>query len=437
MGRTMPMNRRLGHGWSWHGLVACACLAMVACHGAAADDTGQRTGAAQSQPRRQALVIGNGNYRSLAPLPNARNDAQDLCARLRGLGFETECDLDIHSRKDFRESVRRFTGHLSPNSVAFFYYAGHGVQVEGENYLLPVDVDIRTAADIEDEGLSLSYLLRSLEETRSAPNIVILDACRDNPVRSRTDVIHKQGLARVDPPVGTVLVYATAPNRAAIDGIGRNGLFAKYLILNLAKPVMRLDELLRAVAEGVEEEARTAYHFEQVPYRSSSYSGTFCLTGCESPELTQRLDQIQRQRDELTQRLQQLAKENEALRTQAEQGNATVEELKARINQLSKQAGQDGGRARAAQQELELTRAQLGRMEDIQKERQAQAQTNEAREAQLVTLHQELQKQAAEIEQYRRRINELTTRHEGPAPESKSSRPNDQGPRPVMVPPSF
>ena len=134
--------------------------------------------------RRVALVVGKANYRSLVRLENAANDGQDICAALSRLQFETSCHTDVPRRKEFREVVRRFASSLAPKTAAFFYYAGHGVQINGENYLLPTDIDPRSAADLEDEGLSLSYLLRLLEEARSAPSIIVLDACRDNPFGS-------------------------------------------------------------------------------------------------------------------------------------------------------------------------------------------------------------------------------------------------------------
>ncbi len=131
--------------------------------------------------RRVALVVGNAKYQRLVKLNNAATDAEDMCAALGRLGFDVACHYNISNRSDFRQVVRAFTSQLNSETVALFYYAGHGVQINGENFLLPVSVDAKISLDLEEDSLNLSYLLRSLETARSSPNIVILDACRENP----------------------------------------------------------------------------------------------------------------------------------------------------------------------------------------------------------------------------------------------------------------
>src|SRR5207244_2776858 len=131
---------------------------------------------------------------------------------------------------------------LRKGAATFFYFAGHGVQVEGENYLLPTAVAARTEGDLQFGGLSLNYVMRTLRDSGGAPNIVVVDACRDNPFNATQASLTKRGLARIDPPLNTVLVYATAPDRPALDGEGHNSLFAKHLLQQLPVPGAKVDE---------------------------------------------------------------------------------------------------------------------------------------------------------------------------------------------------
>lgn len=290
-----------------HLSVLKAALAVVLCGAAALPLP------AQSAAPRVALVIGNAAYQKIEPLKNPRNDADDVCATLKRLAFRVHCHFDLASRGDLRQAVRAFASELGPDTVALFYFAGHAVQSRGDNYLLPVAIAPETALDIEDDGLSLSYLLRTLEEARSAPNIVIVDACRNEPFARSPSLKFARGLARVDPPVGTVLAYATAPGGLALDGVDRNGLFTKHLLMHLAAPGLRLADLFQLVARGVEDEARMRYRFEQVPYRSLSYAGSLCLAGCDDQRLADQMAELRARSEAAAQRIQALERENARL----------------------------------------------------------------------------------------------------------------------------
>lgn len=398
-------------------------------------DSGDAPLSGAEAPRKKvALVIGNGDYRSLTTLANPTNDAADVCAALRALGFRTTCLSNVASRYEFRDAIQLFLAAVEPGTETFFFYAGHGLQHRGENYLLPTEARISSDADIDFEGVALSYLLQSLEHARSYPNVIVLDACRDNPFRKNTGFRVEAGLARMDPPVGTVLAYSTAPNGAALDGKGRNGLFTKHLVSRLTIPGLQLDEMFRQVSSAVENEARTVYRFTQVPYRSSSYSASYCLAGCEDPALTDRIREIETQRNELNRKLEQAAVENERLKTQAQKGAEDIARLEERIARLADESDNKGLQSR----ELERAKAELEAVRAAQTRRDRREQENERTLRELENLRAELQSQAAEMEEYRRKIRELETSRDefrSASPSSKQSKERQQ--KPHVIVPSF
>lgn len=383
---------------------------------------------------RVALVIGNSDYSSLATLANPTNDANDVCAALRTLGFKATCLANVSTRREFREAIHRFLENVAPGTETFFFYAGHGLQYRGENYLLPTEAQIWSDADIDFEGVSVSYLLQSLDQARSYPNVIVLDACRDNPFRKNTGFRVEAGLARIDPPVGTVLAYATAPNSAALDGKGRNGLFTKHLLTRMTVPGLQLDEMFRQVSNAVENEARTAYRFSQVPYRSSSYSGSHCLAGCEDPALANRIQQIEIQRNELNRKLEQVSIENERLKAQAQKGADDVARLEQRITRLTAETDAKGLENR----ELERAQAELEAVRTEQARRDRREQQNQRTLRELESLRAELQAQAAEMEAYRQKIRELETNRDefrSVTPSPQNSKERSQ--KPHVIVPSF
>lgn len=360
--------------------------------------------------RRVALVIGNSRYLQLPALSNPKNDAEDVCNSLRSVKFETVCLYDISSAQAFRAAIELFISKLDVQSTAFFYYAGHGVQLNGENYFIPTSADGRSASEIEDDGLSLGFLLKSLEKVRSAPNIVVLDACRQSPFSKASAVGAIKGLARVDPPVGTLLVYATGPNGIALDGEGRNGLFTKHLLAHLAEPGQKIDELFRVVAKEVQDEAKIAYRTDQVPYRSSSYSDDFCLAGCDSPKVTEELDRIKRLQADAASRISALVAENADLKRQSDEHSSKVTELEARIRVLNGKAAEGSGRDTQAQVELTQLKAELDAMRrDETKVFRYKSEVN-ARDDEIALLKSQildLQSKAKQLEDYGREISLL------------------------------
>lgn len=224
-------------------------------------------GTVLAEPR-TALVIGNGAYRD-APLRNPVNDARDMAAKLRELGFQVIERFDA-DRQTMRMALREFEQQLSQRrGVGLFYYAGHGVQLKGQNYLIPVGVDIHQEFEIPDEGMDADAVLRAMEAAGNGFNIVILDACRNNPfVRS----LGSRGLARMDGPVGTFIAYATGPGAVSQDGgNGRNSPYTRHLLEAIGTPGLGLEQVFKQVLIGVEQETGGT----QIPWVASSLRGDF------------------------------------------------------------------------------------------------------------------------------------------------------------------
>jgi uncharacterized caspase-like protein len=235
---------------------------------AVTQDRGISVSTAQSKEKRLALVIGNGTYET-GPLKNAVNDAQDMAQALRELGFEVLYKENV-TQNDMKRAIRAFGDKLRGGGVGLFYYAGHGAQVKGENYLIPVGAQINNEEDIEYESVDAGFILAQMEAAGNAMNIVILDACRNNPfARSFRSV--SRGLAMMDAPSGTLIAYATAPGSVASDGNERNGIYTQELLSHMKTPGLSVEELFKQVRVSV----RTKTEGAQTPWESSSLTGDF------------------------------------------------------------------------------------------------------------------------------------------------------------------
>ncbi|MFZ4535481.1 SUMF1/EgtB/PvdO family nonheme iron enzyme [Propionivibrio sp.] len=205
------------------------------------------TAAAQAAEKRVALLIGNAAYSNgLPPLANPPRDVRLLEASLSRLGFQVSAQVDL-SQKALQRAVRDFGDKAQGADVAFFYFSGHGMQSRGENYLLPVGAQIDKESDLDIEAISAAAVLRQIEDAAPRAAVVVLDACRDNPVQVRTKSASK-GLARMNAPSGTLVAYATSPGSTASD----DGFYARYLADNLGKPGMELKEVFNETALAVE-----------------------------------------------------------------------------------------------------------------------------------------------------------------------------------------
>ncbi len=224
--------------------------------------------------KRVALIFGNSAYSSV-PLKNAANDADDIAARLRLLGFEVWLHKDAKQR-EMKQIIRDFGQYIKEEkAVGLFFYAGHGLQAEGRNYLIPVDADIKKEQDIEFEAVDLGRLFVELEYAENPMNIVILDACRDNPYKKEFGDRFKAhtGFTQIqNSPVNTMVAFSTAPGAVASDGAGKNGLYTQELLRTLADtPTKKLEDVFKQVRAAV----RKASGGKQIPWENSSVETDF------------------------------------------------------------------------------------------------------------------------------------------------------------------
>lgn len=222
--------------------------------------------------KRVALVIGNADYLKARTLANPANDATDIAKALGELGFTVISGTNLNL-KQMNDKVREFGDTLRVSGgVGLFYYAGHGIQVGGKNYLIPVDADIPREDEVDFNALNLDLVLRKMATANNGLNIVILDACRNNPfARSWSRGEDEGGLAQITAPTGTFIAYATSPDRTASDGVGRNGLYTTELLKVVRQPNLKIEEAFKQVTIAVDRNSGG----KQVPWTSSSLRGDF------------------------------------------------------------------------------------------------------------------------------------------------------------------
>ena len=231
-----------------------------------------------AQGKRVALVIGNSKY-AFAPLRNPRNDATDVASILETqLGFETELLLDA-DQVSMQRAIRDFSQSLKQADVRLFYYAGHGVSVKGVNYMIPVDAEIKNEDEVTWEAVDTSLVLNSMEKFNTGANVLILDACRDNPLPKSTRS-NRRGLDKMEAPIGSLILYATAPGQVALDGTGRNGTFTKHLLRSLVAPDVHIGDLALDVRVAVMRDTGN----QQVPWSESSLTRRVYLVGSDNPD---------------------------------------------------------------------------------------------------------------------------------------------------------
>lgn len=228
---------------------------------------------------RVALVIGNGDYGAdIGKLRNPANDAALMAETLRGLGFEVSL-VQNADQKDMKRAIREFGQKLrgtGSDGIGLFYYAGHGVQIDGENYLLPIGAQIEAEGDVELEAVSATSVLSQMQYAGNAVNLVFLDACRNNPL-TRNFRSSTRGLARVDAPRGSFVGYSTAPGDVSVDGDADNSPYTLALVDELKSPGTSIEEAHRAVRAKV----LAATNQRQTPWDSSSLTGPVVLAKAE------------------------------------------------------------------------------------------------------------------------------------------------------------
>jgi Caspase domain/TPR repeat/Tetratricopeptide repeat len=225
---------------------------------------------ASQKQRRIALVIGNSKYQQVSELTNPVNDANDMAVALRGLGFEVILLTDARLQ-DMDLALAEFSLKLRGGGVGTFFYAGHGIQMNGENYLIPVDAKLKSKTDIAYEALPVGKILGRMEEADNQTNIIILDACRNNPFSRGWSRSLESGLAQITAPTGTFIAYATAPGKLAEDGEKANGTFTQYILKYIKTPKLSIESLFKQVRQEVAMQTKR----QQVPWDSSSLIGEF------------------------------------------------------------------------------------------------------------------------------------------------------------------
>lgn len=223
--------------------------------------------------RRVALVIGNSKY-EVGALANPANDARDMAAALKRQGFKV-IKYDNLTLRQTQNAMRQFADEFKKSDVGLVYYSGHGVEAKGVNYLIPVNANIRREYELTGGAYPASQITGMMEEIQASGDrkrvaILILDACRDNPL-TRSWRSSGGGLARMDAPAGTFISFATSPGSVASDGVGRNSPFTKHLLQAMKKPNVPIELMFKEVRVGVVNETRG----EQVPWESSSLMGDF------------------------------------------------------------------------------------------------------------------------------------------------------------------
>jgi hypothetical protein len=290
--------------------------------------------------KRVALIVGNAAYVNASALANPVNDAGDIAAALTGVGFQVVLGTDL-SKPAFDTKVREFARALDKADVALFFYAGHGLQVTGRNYLLPVDAKLQIERDLDFEAVSLDFILKQMElEREGKTNVVFLDACRDNPLgrnlarsMGTRSASVGQGLAQVQTGVGTFIAFSTQPGNVALDGEGRNSPFTAALAKRIAEPGRNLTSVMIDVRKDV----LSTTGGRQVPWDHSALTGDFYFHLAAAPGTLPRPDA-----DATQKRLREL---EEQLKRQSDpQKTANVVELaqaRERLRQLEEANRQD------------------------------------------------------------------------------------------------
>ena len=218
---------------------------------------------------RRALVIGNAAYAD-SPLRNSIHDATDIADALRRLRFEVTLQRDA-DKPTLEKAVDLFTQGVPHGSVGLFFFSGHGVQVEGVNYLVPLGARFSAASDVKYYAVAADWILARMDESGMDVKLLILDACRNNPLgRSWTRALSR-GLAVMETPKGSLIAYATSPGKTADDGRGRNSPFTMHLLREVLVPGRPIELVFKAVRVGVQQETGG----QQVPWEASSLSGEF------------------------------------------------------------------------------------------------------------------------------------------------------------------
>jgi hypothetical protein len=373
-------------------------LAGPACIASSDDDQVQLS----KSSRKIALVIGNAIYENAPKLPNALNDANDMCASLRTIGFDTTCKSNISSKRQFKEVLYNFTEQITKGTVVLFYFAGHGVEMDGVNYLIPTKATLMTKSDIDDESVQLNYILREFSARRAALNIFMLDACRDNPfLNPLRDYVPRLGFAtQLDIPGNSILAVSTGANQVSMDGDGRNGTFTKNILQSLATPNIPVSDMLQQAMLATTTEAGSKGKIQN-PMVTFSFHGKYCFGGCVGDPPTN--SALVSEQEEITKKREELARLQ-----------ASIDEAKAKQQQIESERQASIAQAMAKQREIELERqallkkeAEISNIREAVRTTEAKAVASDAAKQALVSKEQEANSILQNINDASEKLKEL------------------------------
>ncbi len=353
---------------------------------------------------RIALVIGNAAYVHAPALANPTNDAKSMAVILRKLGFKVIEVID-GNRQQMSDAIVQMQAILKgQQAIGMLYYAGHGLQLDWRNYMVPVSAKLASASDVPKETIDINLVIQSFKDAKTRMNIIVLDACRDNPFEGESSA---KGLAQLDAPPGTYLAYATSPGNVAEDGDASsgNGLFTQYLIKELQRPA-RIEDVFKRVRLQVRQKSEG----RQIPWDSSSLEDDFAFN--DGSKHTFNPEDLIREAKEKQEKLRaEVAaakqKEIQIAREQELEKQRLAEAQKKRELEAEAQKQRDIEIAR--QRELESQRlAEAQKIKDLQARQKAEAESRE-RERQLAFAADEQKKRAQEAERIRLRA-EVETR---------------------------
>ncbi len=376
----------------------------------------QGGGAGLVRATKHALVMGNSRYKQ-APLKNPVNDATGMAEALKGAGFAVTVALESN-QSAMREAIRAYTDGLAKTkAVGLFYFAGHGAQLAWRNYLIPVDTEIGDVQELRERGVDVNSLIEGIRAAGNPMNMIILDACRDNPFGS-VRRLDQKGLSQLDAPPGTLLAYATAPGNTAIDGEGAHGLYTEHLLKEVRVPEAKVEDVFKRVRLAV----RRRSNGLQIPWESTSLEEDFYFvppralsalaTEEAERERKQELAQLEKRRAE--EEAERKRKQEQAVREARLAAEEAERKRKQELALLEQQRiAEEAERKR--KQDLALKEAQRV-AEEVERRRQEERALREAKLAEEEAARkykQELalqEKRRAEEEAERKRKEELALR---------------------------
>lgn len=339
---------------------------------------------------RTALVIGNSIYQS-DPLLNPVNDASDVSRLLEQRNFDVIL-LTNADKAQMEKAVQDFGEKLAHGGVGLFFYAGHAMQVRGVNYLIPIDASPRKESAVKHQAVDAGLVLTEMEDSRNRLNLVILDACRDNPFARSFRSVNK-GLARMDAPRGTLIAYSTSPGKTAADGEGTNGVYTKHLLNQMSVPGQEMQTMFKRVRAAVEQETDGAQTSEE----RNRVTGDFYFTPIDflDHDLEMTAEELARYKQLLA---EQRAADDRMRELEAEK-NATIAKMEREIETLRKKIAQPGSANSTLDQLIALSKQREQYQKDIEAAKAKAEEERRAREAEIARLRaQEMAKRKRQFE---------------------------------------